>query len=171
MSDPYLSEIRIFSGNFAPRGWALCDGAALPISSNTALFSLLGTTYGGDGISTFKLPDLRGRTPIHPGQGAGLSNYNLGDVGGTEAVILTENELPAHTHTLPGRSGPATSGAPSGNVPGQASIGVVYKSAGTTVAMDPAALSAAASGAHTNMAPYLGLTFIIAIVGVFPSRN
>lgn len=171
MSNPYLGEIRIFGGNFAPQGWAFCDGSLLSISTNAALFSILGTTYGGNGQTTFALPDLRGRTPLHPGQGSGLSNYNLGETGGVETATLTPAKIPAHGHGLQGRSGPATSHSPAGSVPAQPSAGAVYKSGGSTVTMDPASISATPSGPHTNMAPFIAMNFIIALQGLFPSPN
>src|SRR5688500_11443147 len=117
MADPFVAEIRIFGFDFAPTGWAFCDGQVLPISQNTALFSLLGTTYGGDGKSTFALPDLQGRAPMHPGQGPGLSLRDLGESGGSEAATLLASELPTHSHALSGSSNPATTTDPAGALP------------------------------------------------------
>jgi len=172
MSQPYLAEIRIFAGNFAPRGWATCDGQLLSISQNTALFSLLGTTYGGDGRSTFGLPDLRGRAPMQPGSGAGLSPHVLGEAGGTATVTLLSNQLPAHTHAA---GAAASSGQPSpeGNVWGTAGRGrpAPYAAPSTLAPMNVATLlPAGGSGAHNNLQPFTGLLFIIALQGIFPQR-
>src|SRR5437773_4571632 len=120
MADPFVAEIRIFPFNFAPKGWARCDGQLTPLSQNTALFSLLGTTYGGDGKSTFALPDLQAAAPMHPGQGPGLSLYDLGQSGGSDVVTLLESEIPSHSHTLQASSFPANSKTPAGNVPARA---------------------------------------------------
>ncbi|MDB5934627.1 MAG: phage tail protein [Massilia sp.] len=180
MTQQYLGEIRIFGGNFPPRDWALCDGAVLPIAQYDALFSLLGTTYGGDGQSTFALPDLRGRVPIHQGTGPGLPNYPLGMLGGVEAVTLTAQQLPVHSHDV-GASTAAPSAAPGGlditagapYVPGSfPSKPNAYGNPGSTVAMNAQAITAAgASIAHDNMAPFLGINFIIALFGIYPSQN
>jgi len=170
MAEPYVGEIRMFTGDYAPNGWGLCDGSTVLQEDFPTLFLVIGTTYGGD-ATHFNLPDLRGRAPMHAGQGPGLSNNNLGAAGGAESVILTENELPAHTHALHGRSGPSTSSSPAGNLLAQASSGAVYKSSGTPVVLDPASVSATPSGAHDNMAPFLAVNFIIALFGVYPSPN
>jgi microcystin-dependent protein len=170
MSNPFIAEIRIFAGNFAPRGWAFCNGQILPISQNTALFSLLGTTYGGDGRTNFALPNLQGRFPMHPGQGPGLSLRSLGEINGSEAVTLTINELPAHAHAL-NAAADATSVVPTGLLPGTPASAKIY--GGTS---NPTTLAGAAVGAsggsqpHNNMQPYLTLNFIIALQGVFPPR-
>jgi microcystin-dependent protein len=168
-ASPYLSEIQLFACNFAPRGYAFCSGQILPIAQNTALFSLLGTTYGGNGQTTFALPDLRGRVPVHPGQGPGLSNVSLGEVGGVETVTLTANQMPAHSHTANGTQAAATSTRPSGNVP---SGGGAYNPTpdGSTLASGFIG-STGGSQPHENHQPYLGLNFCIAVEGLFPSRN
>ena len=172
MADPFVAEIRIFPFNFAPKGWAFCDGQILPISQNTALFSLLGTTYGGDGKSTFALPNLQGSAPLHPGQGQGLSLYDLGQQGGSETVTLIDSELPVHTHGLRAATQdnadvnlvtPTASFAPSTG-------GTLYQDA-TNAQLNPQALSPAGSSfPHNNMMPYLTLNFCIALQGVFPAR-
>ena len=165
MAEPFLSEIRIFSFNFAPKGWALCDGQLLPINQNQALFSLLGTTYGGDGRVNFALPDLRGRTPLHMGSG-----HTLGERGGEQAHTLSIPEIPTHTHTLN-----ATSAAADLNVPTSAYLATVnngYTAAANLVALGASALaSAGGSQAHLNMQPFRVLNFCIALQGIFPSQN
>lgn len=172
MSDPFVAEIRIFTGNFPPRGWALCNGQLLPISQNTALFSLLGTTYGGDGKSTFGLPNLQARFPMHHGQGPGLTDRTLGESGGAATVTLLPGELPAHGHGLKAALSPTT-GTPAPDtmlspVNGGATI---YKAPSNPQAMAPQTLSpAGGSQAHNNRHPYLALSFIIALQGVFPAR-
>ena len=170
MGSQYIGEIRMFAGNFAPRDWMLCSGQLLAISSNTALFSILGTTYGGNGTTTFALPDLRGRVAVGVGQGAGLSNIVLGEVAGTPTVQLSAAEIPGHTHTvqMPASTGAQTSNRPTGAY--QASGNAYSASADTTMA---AATSASAGGnqPHSNLPPYLGMTCIIAVAGIFPSRN
>lgn len=173
MADPFVAEIRIYPFNFAPTGWAFCNGQLLPLSQNTALFSLLGTTYGGDGKTTFALPDLQGRAPMHPDQGPGLSLHDLGELGGTEVVTLLQSEIPAHTHTLRAHDldlgelnapSPARSLAKSANA-------TAYGAAATLVTMSPQALApAGGSLPHNNMQPYLTLNFCIALQGVFPPR-
>ncbi len=166
--DPFLGEIRMFGGNFAPRGWALCDGQLLPISKYSALFSILGTTYGGDGRTTFGLPDLRGRVPVHAGRGPGLSDYRLGKKGGQETVTLTTSEMPSHHHGLVAGSNSSASQA-SGNLiaaQGQFSTG----SPGS--AMHQASLqNTGGSQPHTNIQPYLAVHYIIALQGIYPSRS
>ena len=180
MSQPFLAEIRIFAGNFAPRGNSLCNGQLLGIAQNTALFSLLGTTYGGNGTTNFGLPDLQGRTPLHFGNGAGLSQYQLGESGGEASHTLLTTEMPAHSHTpacFSTAPNPAPLLSPQGNVwavAGTRRVPVsLYKSgAVTTATMNPAAIGLAGSSQpHNNRQPYLGLTFIIALQGVFPARN
>lgn len=174
MSDPYVGEIRSFAGNFAPRGWALCNGQLLPISQNTALFSLLGTMYGGDGKTNFALPDLMGRTPMQQGTGAGLSPRYQGEAGGEATVTLTVNEMPMHRH-IPAAAATGTSGSPEGAiwagvVPGR-STSPVYGPA-TGVQMSSQAVTPTGGGAsHNNRQPYLGVTYIIALSGEFPSRG
>jgi microcystin-dependent protein len=175
MSNPFVAEIRIFTGNFAPKGWALCDGQLMPISQNTALFSLLGTTYGGDGKSNFALPNLQGCAPMQAGQGPGLTLRDLGETGGEQTVTLLQTEMPAHAHTVLAAGGAPDSNDPGGNAwaNGQKGFGNFYApSAGNNVAMSPFALSiAGGSLPHNNMQPFLGLTFIIALQGVFPARS
>lgn len=175
MSDPFVAEIRMFGGNFAPTGWATCDGQLLPISQNTALFSLLGTYYGGDGKSTFALPNLQGSSPVGQGQGAGLSSYDLGQQGGSQFVTLLESEMPSHTHTLRGNfnTGDVNDPSPQRSL-ARSSTGFLYQSNTSTslTGMSGQALSVfGASLPHNNMQPYLTVTFIIAMQGVFPPRG
>lgn len=191
-SSPFIAEIRMFAGNFAPRFWAFCNGQILPIAQNTALFSLLGTTYGGNGQTTFGLPDLRGRSPIHWGQGPGLSPYVLGEVSGTETVTVLTSQMPAHTHVITGGGGQASIGfpcsngagnsdSPAGNIPAVTPSGdeQYVEAASATGTMAPVTLTipaptAAATGGtqpHENRSPYLAVSFIIALNGIFPSRN
>lgn len=174
MSNPFLAEVRIFTGNFAPKGWALCNGQLLPISQNTALFSLLGTTYGGDGKSTFALPNLQGSAPMQAGQGPGLSLRDLGETAGEQTVTLLQTEMPAHSHTIQAASGTGLND-PTNNVwaSGAKGFGSVYSPSGANnVPMNPFALSiSGGSQPHNNMMPFLGLTFIIALQGVFPARS
>lgn len=173
MADPYLAEIRMFGGNFAPRGWALCNGQLLSIAQNTALFSLLGTTYGGDGKTTFALPDLRGRAPIHFGQGPGLTPRDLGESDGTETVTLLTTEMPAHTHLLNCNNSVqfTSSPTPEGSVLGTVdSLNLYAPNANTT--MSPTSIGVSGSSQpHNNMQPYLCVNFIIALEGIFPPRS
>lgn len=172
MADPFVAEIRIFPFNFAPKGWAWCDGQLLPLSQNTALFSLLGTTYGGDGKSNFALPDLQGRAPMHPGQGPGLSLHDLGETGGSETVTLLESEMPSHSHTLRGSPTPADDNQPAGNSLGRSVGSVLYGAAASLVAMADTALPPAGGDQpHNNMMPYLTFYFCIALQGVYPPRT
>lgn len=175
MTDQYVAEIRIFTGNFAPTGWALCNGQLLPISQNTALFSLLGTTYGGDGRTTFALPNLQGSAPIHAGQGNGLSIRTLGETGGEQSVTLLDSQMPAHSHAALADAGAGSSSSPLNAVWGTISRNRhVYAppSATNDATMSSQALSTAGgSQPHNNMQPYLGLTFIIALQGIFPPRS
>jgi microcystin-dependent protein len=174
MTEPFIAEIRIFGFNFAPRGWAFCDGQILPISQNTALFSLLGTTYGGDGRTVFALPNLRGSTPLQPGQGPGLSFHDLGETGGEPEVTLIGAEMPAHTHIAQGYAGAGGQG-PTNNAwadPNQHGISVYASSSSQTAPMSPQALSLnGGSQPHNNMMPYLVLNFCIALQGIFPPRS
>jgi microcystin-dependent protein len=174
MADPFVAEIRIFPFNFAPRGWAWCDGQLLPLSQNTALFSLLGTTYGGNGKSTFALPDMQGSAPMHPGQGPGLSLHDLGERGGSETVTLLVSEIPNHTHTLRASVEDGTQGTLATGVTLSTSVGgaLYHSSTGTNLAsMSPQALTISGGGLpHNNMQPYLTLYFCIALQGVFPAR-
>jgi microcystin-dependent protein len=176
MADQFVAEIRIFAGNFAPVGWAFCDGQILPISQNTALFSLLGTTYGGDGKSNFALPNLQGAAPLQAGQGPGLSLRNLGETGGEESVTLLEGQMPAHTHAVQCYNGPGDLDTPANNAWGVAHTGKTpincYAPAATNnVPMSPFGFSATGGNLpHNNMPPYLALNFIIALQGIFPAR-
>jgi microcystin-dependent protein len=164
MTTPYLSEIRIFSFGFAPKGWALCDGQLLPINQNQALFSLLGTTYGGDGRVTFGLPNFQGRVPMHMGGG-----FTLGQVAGEAQHTLVPAEMPAHTHTLSGQAGPRTVSAPAGAV---LATGDIYGLGPTDSTLASAAVtSTGGSQPHLNLQPYLTLNFCIALQGIFPSQN
>jgi microcystin-dependent protein len=174
--DPFVAEIRIFPFNFAPKGWAFCDGQLMPLSQNTALFSLLGTVYGGDGKSTFALPDLQGSVPMHPGNfgpGPGLSQHSLGEMGGSETVTLLDSEMPVHTHTV--MSVATTFGAntnvPTGNAFAESAQGNAYTPAANLVQMSEEALTPVGGDQpHNNMQPYLTLNFCIALQGVFPAR-
>jgi microcystin-dependent protein len=172
MSNPFLGEIRLFAGNFAPSGWALCEGQLLAISQNTALFALLGTTYGGDGQSTFALPDLRGRVAVHQGAGPGLSQRVIGEQAGAETVQLTPGQMPGHTHAPVASSAVAqTAAPPGGSVLASPAINV-YDTGTPAAAMAAEAIaSAGGSLPHENMAPFVALSCIIALQGVFPSRN
>ena len=171
MSQPFIGEIRMFAGNFAPRNWALCDGQLLPISQNEALFSLLGTIYGGDGRTTFGLPDMRGRVPVHAGNGSGLSSRPLGQKSGSENVSLTSNQLPPHTHSMPAYSGSADKKEPSGNVPAKADDGEQNYSSTTPDANLKPTENAGGGQSHANVQPFQCVNFIIALYGTYPSRN
>ena len=173
MADPFVAEIRIFPFNFPPTGWAFCAGQLMPLSQNTALFALLGTTYGGDGKSTFALPDLRGSAPMQPGQGQGLSLRDLGQIGGAETVTLLVSEMPVHTHQLKATIEPGDNRLPSPNVALSTSAGAFAYVGGSPALtqMAPQALPpAGGSLPHNNMQPYLTLNFCIALQGVFPQR-
>jgi microcystin-dependent protein len=174
MADPFVAEIRIFPFNFAPKGWAWCNGQLLPISQNTALFSLLGTTYGGDGKSTFALPNLQGSVPLHIGgnqPGPGLGTYDLGETGGSETVTLLATETPSHTHSVRAQTvdqGDNRIPSPSRNLANTQ----IYSTAAATATLDPTAVSiAGGSQPHNNMQPYLTLYFNIALQGVYPARS
>ena len=184
MSNPFLGEIRIFGGNFNPRGWAFCQGQLLPISQNDALFALIGTTYGGDGQVTFGLPDMRGRVLIGQGTGPSLSSYVVGQESGTETVTITSNTMPTHSHSTIAYNTPATSSGPAGlvmaktppQVPGspQNSLWYLNPAVGAPIATTLPADTLSNSGGsqpHDNLAPFLALNYIIALEGVFPSRN
>jgi microcystin-dependent protein len=173
--DPFVGEIRPVGFNFAPRGWAMCNGQILPLAQNAALFSLLGTTYGGDGRTTFALPDLRASFPLNAGNGAGLSFYVAGDVEGAESVQLDSSEIPSHTHVVHA-SAEGGSSSPSGAVWAEARFGRVaqqaYATTGTPTAMSSLALGLAGQDQpHNNLPPYLVINFIIALTGVFPQRS
>lgn len=183
--EPYLSNVTVFAGNFAPRGWMFCQGQLLQIAAYDALYSLLGTTYGGDGVSTFGLPDLRGRVAVHPGQGQGLSNYFLGQVGGSESTTMTSLQLPAHTHALlsftsagPGASSdPGTTDMPTNAVPAQINgASSNYSTAPGTESLGPSVSNgntAAAGGSQPIdiRSPFLAMNYIICVEGIYPSRN
>src|SRR5689334_10566877 len=172
MAEPFLSEIRIFSFNFPPKGWAFCNGQLLPINQNQALFSLLGTTYGGDGQTTFGLPDLRGRAPIHAGQGPGLTNRTPGEMGGSETVTLTQAQLPGHTHVPLASPDPGTSTGPTDGVWAASSTGDKQYASASDTAMNPATISTTGGNQpHENRQPYLAANFIIALEGIYPSRS
>lgn len=173
MADPFVAEIRILASNFAPTGWAFCDGQIMPISQNTALFSLLGTTYGGNGVSTFALPDLQGAAPMFWGQGPGLSLHDLGEMGGSETVALIESEIPSHNHTYSARPTGAVppQASPVDQAPARTNSRPYAPTAASTAAMGPTAiLPTGSSLPHNNMMPYLTLNFCIALQGVYPPR-
>jgi microcystin-dependent protein len=171
--DPFVAEIRIFPFNFAPRGWAWCDGQLLPLSQNTALFSLLGTTYGGNGKSNFALPDLQGSAPMHPGQGPGLSLHDLGETGGSETVTLLESEIPNHPHAMQTFNEIGEDRIPNATeAMARSTGGLLYGSPVSLVSMSPNALAPAGGDQpHNNMQPYLTFYFNIALQGVFPPRT
>ena len=178
--DPFLGIITLFAGNFAPRGWAFCNGQLLPISGNEALFSLLGTFYGGDGQTTFALPDFRGRVIIHAGRGPGLSNYQLGDKGGVESVTLLQNQLPQHTHALTAVNSQGTSADPANRLIAKDLLEVALNNSieadsfgnASPMAMAASSISPAGGGqAHSNLMPSLGLNYIIALEGIYPPRS
>ena len=168
--EPFIGQIMLFAGNFAPRGWAFCDGQLLAIASNTALFSILGTNFGGDGRTTFALPDLRGRVPMHAGTGTGLSSRSIGQKVGDETVTLTGAEMPEHSHELSVLNGPQDSDQPEGNLLARAEM---YSSTTTpTAALNPTSISLSGSGQpHNNMQPTLCINYVIALQGIYPSRN
>jgi microcystin-dependent protein len=180
MSNQFVAEIRIFAGNFAPTGWALCNGQLMPISQNTALFSLLGTFYGGDGKSTFALPNLQGSAPLQQGEGPGLTLRFQGDTGGAQAVTLIQSEMPAHSHGVQGVNSSGNANTPANNAWASAHGGKtpfkIYSPSGqqpgSNVTMSPLSISASGGSLpHNNMPPYLGLNFIIALQGIFPPRT
>ena len=175
MAEPFIGQIVMFGGNFAPRGWAQCDGQLLQISQNQALFAIIGSIYGGNGETTLALPDLRGRVPIHAGQGAGLSNRSLGQKGGTEDETLTLGQMPSHNHPLQGSTDTATQSDPSaagGNkVPAEAEMDI-YTNAVPDVAMAAGAITSTGGGQpHTNVMPFQAVNFIIALTGLFPTQT
>jgi microcystin-dependent protein len=175
MADPFVAEIRILGSNFAPKGWAFCDGQILPISQNTALFSLLGTTYGGDGKSTFALPDLQGRVPMHPGQGPGLSLHDLGEEAGADTVTLLVSEIPTHAHTVGVSPDPGEIATPGTNLSlARAAGGQSYQTttnANLTTMAQQTLPPQGGDQPHNNLMPYLTLNFCIALQGVFPPRT
>ena len=165
MAQPYVGEIRMFAGNFAPAGWLFCEGQLLPISENETLFNLIGTTYGGDGQSTFALPDLRGRIPIHQGDG-----FILAETGGAEEITLTVNQIPAHSHPFLGSTGVAGGGSPGNAVLGQNDSITAYRAGPPNVTLNPVVVGpVGGSQPHTNFQPYLCIDFIISLFGIFPS--
>lgn len=170
--DPFVAEIRIFPFNFAPRGWAFCNGQLLPLSQNTALFSLLGTTYGGNGKSNFALPDLQGNAPMHSGQGPGLSLHDLGETGGSETVTLLESEIPAHSHSVLASQADGTDQSPVNEL-FATGIGIgMYAVSGASTALGANWIAPVGGDQpHNNMQPYLTLNFCIALQGVFPPRS
>ena len=162
----------MFGFNFAPQGWALCDGQLLPISQNTALFSLLGTTYGGDGRTTFALPDMRSRVPVHQGQGAGLSSYSEGQAGGAETVTLAAAQMPGHTHSVKASSSAAASDQPQGRALARSRSDIYTAGPDATTVMNAKMIGdAGGSKPHANIQPYLAVNFCIALIGIFPARN
>ncbi|MCU7939375.1 MAG: tail fiber protein [gamma proteobacterium symbiont of Bathyaustriella thionipta] len=175
-AEPFIAEVKMFASNFAPRGYALCDGQLLQISQNVALFSLVGTIYGGDGRTTFALPDLRGRTAIHPGRGPVLEEYRIGQRGGSEYVTLTVQQMPSHTHTATskGINSSGNTNIPGGNTLASKSRTNIYSTNAPAVDMHAGSVTVANTGggqSHENRMPYLGINHIIALTGLFPSRS
>lgn len=172
MSQPYIGEIRMFGGPFAPAEWMTCDGQLLSVSEYELLFAVIGTSYGGDGQETFALPDLRGRIPIHQGQGAGLQNYIIAQAAGVEAVTLTTQQLPVHNHAMLGANSVANDPNPANNVPGESSAISMYQSANPTAPMGPQMLGPVGSSQpHDNLQPYQCVNFIISLFGIYPNPS
>jgi len=173
MSEPFIAEIRIFAGNFAIRSWAFCDGQLLPVAQNTALFSLVGTTYGGDGRTTFGLPNMQGRAPMHPGRGPGLTDRRLGQKTGVETVNLNDTQIASHSHTARGSENAATVSTPANNFVARGGGRGVnsYLNADDSVGASKQLLQTGGGQAHNNMQPYLAMNFIIALQGLYPSRG
>jgi len=174
MSEPFLGEIRMVGFNFAPMGWALCNGQLLAISQNAALFDLLGTQFGGNGTTTFGLPNMQSRVPVHQGQGAGLSSYLIGEQIGSETVALTSTQMPGHSHLISCYTGGGNQAGPSGNLPAVESTGTSldYTNAAANGTMNGAMVGITGSGqAHANIQPVLCVNFIIALTGIFPARS
>lgn len=172
MSTPFIAEIRMFAGNFAPAGWAICDGSLVPISENDAMFNLIGTIYGGDGQDTFALPDLRGRIPIHAGQGPGLSNYVIGQAAGTETVTLTVSQTPSHSHPYTATLNPAAATSPNNAVFARAAGDIYTSDVSSMSPLAPQSVgSAGGSQPHENTMPYLVINFIISLYGIFPTQS
>jgi microcystin-dependent protein len=169
MSTPFVGEIRLFAGNFAPQGWLMCDGQLLAIPENEALFSLIGTLYGGDGVNTFALPDLRGRVPVH--QGFGQSSYVIGQQGGAETVTLAPGQMPAHSHAMRASATAATATHGPSEALGASAAMRLYGSGAPNMAMDPHAVAPSGGGQpHDNMAPFVALSYIVSLFGVYPSQ-
>ncbi|ACV28011.1 phage tail protein [Kangiella koreensis] len=176
MSEPFIAEIRIFAGNFAPRSWAFCNGQLLPVSQNTALFSLIGTTYGGDGRTTMALPNMQGRAPMHPGRGPGLTEKRLGQLGGSETVTLSEAQIPNHTHNQLGSNEESEfdgTNNPQSSLPGSVEGGKELYADGNNLQpiSESAVENTGGSQPHNNMQPFLSMNFIIALQGLYPSRS
>jgi microcystin-dependent protein len=173
MSEPFIAEIRIFAGNFAPRSWAFCNGQLLPISQNTALFSLIGTTYGGDGRTTTALPNLQGKAVMHPGLGPGLTSRRLGQGGGVETVTLSEAQMSSHSHSWQSIVSPANDDEPLDKLAARgAGLGAYTDSTNNIVAMDPNTLANTGDNqSHNNLQPFLAINYIIALQGLYPSRS
>lgn len=170
--DPFIGQVIMFAGNFAPRGWAFCDGQLLPIAQYSALFSILGTTYGGDGVTTFGLPDLRGRFPLHPGSGPGLPPYSWGQKAGQAETQLTASNLPPHSHDTLVTNAPGDHASPGGRIPATSAGGAENYAAPSSSPVPGGATAPAGNGTPvSNMPPYLGIHFIIALEGIFPSRS
>ncbi len=173
MSEPFIAEIRIFAGNFAPRSWAFCNGSLVSVAQNTALFSLVGTTYGGDGRTTFGLPDLQGRAPMHPGNGPGLTRRRLGERTGAETANVNDAQMASHSHTARGSENTAATSTPAGNyVAHGAGRGVnTYLNTDTSIGTSKELMPTGGGQVHNNMQPFLSLNFIIALQGLYPSRS
>ena len=171
MSSPFIGEIRIFGGNFAPRNHAFCNGQVMSISQNQSLYAILGTTYGGDGQTTFGIPNLQSRAPMHFGQGTGLTGRNLGASGGTETVTLTSAQIPSHTHTLNVFTNAATASDPTGALPGRVRTGNIYGTAGTAQSLNGSSIGNVGGTPHNNLQPYLAVNFIIVLFGIYPTPN
>lgn len=172
MSEPFVAEVKIYACNFAPRGWAFCNGQLLPIAQNTALFSLVGTTYGGDGRTTLGLPNLQGRAAMHPGNGPGLTSRRLGEVGGRTAETLSTGQMPQHNHLLNGNSEPATTGDPAGaQLADTAPLKNYGPSRDNEILVSQAVTNAGGGQPHNNLQPFQSLNFVIALLGVYPSRS
>jgi microcystin-dependent protein len=169
---PFIGEIRMFGGSFAPAGWAFCDGQELPISENDTLFTLIGTTYGGDGESTFRLPDLQGRAPVHQGTGPGLGTYVIGEKAGVESVTLTTQQIPIHNHAWLASKGQGTSNSPANNVVGSPPVAKLYRAGTPSDPMSPTIIQpVGGQQPHDNLQPYLTISFIISLFGVFPTQT
>jgi microcystin-dependent protein len=171
VSDPFIGEIRMFGGNFPPSGWAFCNGALMAIAENDALFTLIGTTYGGDGQSTFGLPDLQGRVPIHQGTLNGVT-FTMGEKAGVESVTLSTQQLPTHSHPFLASKGPGNNNSPTGNVTGESAAVKIYFADAPVVPMNAEAVTpVGGSQPHENMQPYLAISYIISLFGIFPTQN